>query len=203
MVISYAICACEGEENELRNLLTFLKEACKKEYEIVVLLDSSKNCDTLQTVIKEFQDVKTYFRNFKGDFATHKNYLGDLCNGDIIFNIDADEIPQEGLIHLVENMNEQFDVICVPRINICPGYTEDFIQKHGFNVNDVGWINWPDYQGRIYKKNLKWIGNVHEKIDGAPKFIPPNPKFALWHIKTTERQNRQNELYKSIQVPDQ
>lgn len=201
-MISYAICACKGEEKELKNLLRFLTEACRASHEVVVLLDSSKEYGTLQEVIHEFPHVKSSFRNFDGDFASHKNFLGDLCKGDIIFNIDADEIPQEGLIRLVEDLKDPFDVIYVPRINICPGYTEEFIQRHEFNVNDAGWINWPDYQGRIYKKNLKWTGKVHEKIDGAPKVIPPNPKFALWHIKTTERQNLQNALYKSIQVPD-
>lgn len=200
-MISYAVCVCKGEENELKNLLVFLNEACKKEYEIVVLVDSSKNHDDIIKILEKFPKVKTHFRKFDGNFAMHKNYLGDLCNGDVIFNIDADEIPQEGLIRIIEELNEKFDVIYVPRINICPGYTEEFIQKHGFQINDAGWINWPDYQGRVYKKGLKWIGAVHEKIDGAPKVLPPNPKFALWHIKTTERQNRQNELYKLIQVP--
>lgn len=201
-MISYAICVCKGEEQELKNLLSFLKEACKKEHEIVVLIDSSKNYENIRKILDDFPNVKTHTRVFDGNFAAHKNHLGDLCKGDVIFNIDADEIPQEGLVRLVEDLNENFDVIYVPRINICPGYTENFIQKHGFQANDVGWINWPDYQGRVYKKGLQWIGAVHEKIDGAPKVLPPNPKFALWHIKTTERQNRQNELYKSIQVPD-
>ena len=203
MVISYAICVCEGEEKELNNLLTFLKETCKKEHEIVVLVDSGKKYEEIKHVLSKFPQVKIEYRKFNGDFASHKNYLNEKCEGDVIFNIDADEIPQEGLVRLVEDLKEPFDVIYVPRINICPGYTQDFLKRHNFLANEFGWINWPDYQGRIYKNGSKWVGKVHEKIDGTPKGLQANPHIALWHIKSTERQNRQNESYKLIQVPDQ
>jgi hypothetical protein len=203
--VSYAICVC-NEHTELFHLLSFLEKVRNhKNSEIVVQVDTSKVTQQVRDVLGQFTNVRVIENEFKGDFAIHKNNLNDSCKGRLIFNIDADEIPQESLIREVEKIKDgEFDVIYVPRINICPGYTKDFIKEHKFHVNEVGWINWPDYQGRIYPRTSKWIGAVHERIEGSRvKSIQANPEFALWHIKSVEKQNRQNELYKSIQVPDQ
>lgn len=203
-VISYAICVC-NEHQELFQLLSFLEKVRNHEKsEIVVQVDTSKVTSQVEEVLSQFPNVQVIENEFKGDFSSHKNNLNKACKGRIIFNIDADEIPQETLIKEVENITDyDFDVIYVPRINICPGYTEEFIKEHKFNVNELGWINWPDHQGRIYPRNKKWVGSVHEKIEGTNvRAFQPNPKFALWHVKSVERQNRQNELYKSIQVLD-
>ena len=203
--VSYAICVC-NEDVELSHLLSFLEKVRNhKNSEIVVQVDTSKVTQQVRDVLGKFTNVHVIENEFKGDFAIHKNNLNDSCKGRLIFNIDADEIPQERLIREVENLkDEDFDVIYIPRINICPGYTQEFIKEHKFHVNEVGWINWPDYQGRIYPRASKWIGAVHERIEGyRVKSIQANPEFALWHIKSVEKQNRQNELYKSIQVPDQ
>lgn len=203
MLVSYGICVC-NEYRELKNLLIFLRETRNPvDTEIVCLVDSSKDNKLVRTVLSSFPEVKVIEREFKNDFADHKNYLNSQCEGDVIFNIDADEMPQEMLIKLVENAAkmEDFDVLYVPRINICPGYTEKFIKKHNFNVNNVGWINWPDYQGRVFKKGTLWEGIVHEKPNGQNiKNLPADPTIALWHIKDTDRQNKQNEYYKDLMV---
>lgn len=212
MRISYAICAC-NEILELDNLLYFLTSKVKdpENEEIVVLLDASFETNKIKELVKtKFASVKLFEREFKDpkDFAEHKNYLSEqCCKGDIIFNIDADEIPQEGLMDLVQSLDpaaaETPSALYVPRINLCPGYTQEFLNKENFIANEIGWINWPDYQGRIYKRGLvKWKGAVHEKLDGAPaKALPSDPKLALWHVKSVQRQTRQNELYRSIEAP--
>ncbi len=206
MRISYAICVC-NEYRELRMLLNFLRDVRNvDESEIVCLVDTSKPNKLVDSVLMCFPEVKIIKRSFNNDFADHKNFLNDACQGDIIFNIDADEIPQEKLVHFLQGVHDDFDILYVPRINICPGYTEKFLKTHNFNVTNEGWINWPDYQGRIYKKGITWEGNVHERPygkDAIVKFLPDNPHLALWHIKDVDRQNRQNELYKSIQALDQ
>lgn len=201
-MISYAICVC-NEHQELKNLLEFLYETKKEDDEIVVLVDSKKENKLVSSVIRLFPKLKVFTRSFDGDFAAHKNYLNSCCQGDIIFNIDADEIPQEGLMKVVNEFSEtteDFDVLYVPRLNICPGYTQKFIEKHKFNVNEMGLINWPDYQGRIYKKGIEWEGKVHEKPNGKNvKLLPANVQFALWHVKSVSKQNKQNDLYNNMQ----
>lgn len=36
-------------------------------------------------------------------------------------------------------------------------------------MNDRGWVNFPDYQARIYRNDpeIKWVNKVHEVITGA------------------------------------
>ena len=200
-MLSYAITVC-NEARELDNLLTFLNEVKRVDDEIVILVDSNNTSEQVENVLKTFENVKRFERPFNRDFADHKNHLATICSGEYIFNIDADEIPQEFLVKMIERMTDEakHDLIWVPRINICPGYTQAFIKKHKFSCNDMGWINWPDYQGRVYKKTLKWGGVVHEKIEGAsnPIGLKATPHIALWHIKSVSKQNKQNELYDTI-----
>ena len=123
-----------------------------------------------------------------------------------IFQIDADEVPNELLIqHLPEllELNPDNDVYLVPRINTVTGLTEEHIKKWGWNVNVMGWVNWPDYQWRIYKNSpeIKWINKVHERLEGFKTYsmLPADTEaLSLYHPKTIEKQEKQNELYENI-----
>ena len=72
----------------------------------------------------------------------------------------------------------------------------------GFAVNDMGWINWPDYQGRFFKNNgkIKWSLGLHERLIGSEKVakIQANPQLSLWHIKSVEKQDKQDMFYKNL-----
>lgn len=203
VLISYAICVCT-EHLELDNLLQFLDETRHVDSETVVLVDSGKAPPEVYKVLNKYPSVSYHERRFSNDFAAHKNHLNNLCKGEYIFNIDADEIPQESLMHTAVQCAKsgQHDVVYVPRINACPGYTTKFIDKHNFRVNEIGWINWPDYQARIYRRSTsKWVGNVHERVEcGSDRIAPlaPEPKNALWHIKSVAKQDKQNSLYSTI-----
>ena len=71
-----------------------------------------------------------------------------------------------------------------------------------FSVNDFGWINWPDYQGRFFKNDgkIKWSLGLHERLIGSDKVsnLEANPRVALWHIKSIEKQNKQDTFYKNL-----
>jgi hypothetical protein len=199
MLISYAICV-STETTEIMHLLTFLKETRHPDSEIVVLVDTSKDFP-----IGILRDVKVVTREFDRDFAAHKNFLNMHCSGDYIFNIDADEIPMERLMNTVTEIatKGKAELVYVPRINICPGYTEKFAQEQKFSINEAGWINWPDYQGRIYRRGLLWKGAVHEKIDSPTQVaLEAHPQNALWHIKSVTKQVKQNKLYTKINGED-
>ena len=207
MKISYAVTVC-NEFVEIQNLITFLLEHKRTEDEIVVLYDS-KNGDK---GIEEFLRAKSvngefswHKKEFKGHFAEWKNKLTSLCSGDYIFQIDADELPNLNLINalppLIE-VNKNVDVILVPRVNTVEGLTQAHITKWGWNVNEVGWVNWPDYQWRIYKNspNIKWINKVHERLDGHTNYsvLPRKEDFSLSHPKTIDRQEKQNAYYDTL-----
>jgi len=202
-MLSYAICVC-NEARELGNLLAFLEEVRdRSNTEIVILIDSSKTTKDVAKCLKEYPECKVFYRDFDWDFAEHKNYLNSKCKGDYIFNLDADEIPQETLVKAAEAFKGEVELVMIPRINICPGYTEKFAQRWNFNINNAGWINWPDYQGRLYinSPDVKWVGKVHEKIQcktSGAMSQEPNPALAIWHIKDIKRQNAQNESYQAV-----
>lgn len=200
-MISYAITVC-NEDRELADLLSFLKRNISEDDEIVILVDS---VNVTPAVLKVLKKYNFSYRDFDGDFAAHKNHLNSLCKGTHIFNIDADEIPSAALIEqLPDIIKNEFDVCYIPRVNLLPGVSRRELQKLGFGMNEFGAINWPDMQGRIYRNDpaIKWVGKVHEKIDAkVVGQIQPHPHMALWHVKSVERQFRQNAVYDSLTAP--
>jgi hypothetical protein len=80
--------------------------------------------------------------------------------------------------------------------------TETHIQKWGWNVNDKGWVNFPDYQWRIYRNDpkIKWVNKVHERLVGFGVYamLPADSEYCLSHAKEISRQESQNEFYDKI-----
>jgi hypothetical protein len=79
--------------------------------------------------------------------------------------------------------------------------TQDHVHQWGWNVNEHGWVNFPDYQWRIYKNNgIKWINKVHERLDGFKQYtiLPQTEEYVLFHPKTIERQVKQNNYYNTL-----
>jgi hypothetical protein len=207
MKISYAITVC-NEKKEVKRLVDFLLSNKRQQDEIVVLYDQ-KNGDeaVINMLVKlnklpNFQVWRGYFENH---FADWKNKLTEYCSGDYIFQIDADEIPTKMLIDNIPNIienNPYNDVYLVPRVNTVEGLTQEYIQKWGWNVDEEGVVNWPDYQWRVWKNKpeIKWINKVHERLDGFKTYapLPAIKDLALKHPKNIERQVKQNNYYNTL-----
>ncbi len=204
MKISYAITVC-NEFIEIQRLVNFLLENKRPEDEIIVLYDINNGHEG----IEQFLRAKSINKGlawipgeFNGHFANWKNKLNGFCSGDFIYQIDADELPPK---YLVENlwaildMNKTVDVYRVPRINTVEGLTQEHIQKWRWRVDEKGWVNFPDYQWRIYRNDLKikWVNKVHEILTGfkAMSELPPEEEYCLIHEKTIEKQEKQNNYY--------
>ena len=218
MKISYAITVC-NEIEEIKHLIPFLLEHKRDEDEIVVQQDADYKQTATHTPLTPEMEVNLYCGNLgdegkivfecevalNKDFAQFKNNLNSQCSGDYIFQIDADEIPHEYLIqnlHTLLELNPDVDLYRVPRINTVEGLTPEHIQKWGWNVNDKNWVNWPDFQTRIYRNSpdIKWKNKVHEVIEGHKQFsfIPMEEEWALYHPKNIERQEKQNSYYDTL-----
>jgi hypothetical protein len=210
MKIGYFITAC-NEYEELAKLLVLLRTNIEDTDCIGILLDEENCTDKVEKLCHQFlvpdnDSFRLIYGNLNNDFSAFKNlgyHLFDDC--DWIFNIDADELPSSLLIQNIKqiiNLNPDTELIYVPRINTVEGLTQEHINKWKWVVNDDGWINWPDYQGRIYKRSpmIEWKGNVHEKIEGMKGYshLPPKEEFAFHHPKTIERQEKQNNYYQTI-----
>jgi len=205
MKISYAITVC-NELNEIKTLLDFLIENKRKEDEIVVLYDLNGGTPEMEKYLESMEtNISLYSDNFDRNFANWKNKLRNFCIGDYIFSIDADEIPHIDLIKILPLMLEQnpeVDMFLVPRVNTVEGLTQEHINKWRWNVNEKGWVNFPDYQTRIYKNipEIRWEGKVHERITGTKTFssLPADEVWCLYHPKEITRQEKQNKLYETI-----
>ena len=204
MKISYAITVC-NEFVEIQRLINFLVKNKRPEDEIVVLYDTNKGHEGIEQFLRA-KSINGEFAwisgEFKGHFADWKNKLNSFCTGDYIFQIDADELPPKYLVEnlgVILEMNETVDVYRVPRINTVEGLTQEHIQKWRWRVDEKGWVNFPDYQWRIYKNDpkVKWVNKVHEVLTGFDIMsdLPPEEEYCLTHDKTIKKQEKQNKYY--------
>ena len=208
MKLSYSILV-HNETESLEKLIDFLVTNKDEEDEIVILDDYSEDKETrriLDTSVSVY-NIKYEQRKLLGDFASQKNYLKNMCTGDYIFNLDADELPNSILVENIKPIlqaNPTIDLFWVPRVNTVEGITEAHIQKWRWQLNDEGWVNFPDYQGRIWKNrpNIMWKNKVHEVLTGYKEhtYLPAEENFSFYHHKEIDRQEKQNEFYDSIVV---
>lgn len=204
MKISYAIPVC-NEYKEIEYLLEYLTKHKREQDEIVVQCDQGNTTQEVYNVLKRYSDIKVVEFALNKDFASFKNNLKDNCSGDYIFQIDADEYPEEYLMNTIEwviSNNPKTDIFWVPRINKVEGLTQEHINKWGWIVDDQKRVNFPDYQCRILKniKRIKWKNKVHEVLTGhkTESHLPANKEFCIYHLKSIERQEKQNEFYNTI-----
>ena len=207
--ITYAITVC-NELEEITKLVDFLKDKIQREDEILIQYDEDSVTEPVRAYLRILSQMHTDTIKVIGfplnnDFASYKNNLKNNAKGIFIFQIDADEIPSE---HLMENIkdiieyNKDVDLFFVPRINTVDGLTKEHIKKWKWQVNDLGWVNFPDYQTRLYRRTseIEWSGKVHERIVGynTLSVLPQEEQYCLYHHKQIERQEKQNAYYDTI-----
>ena len=208
MVISYAITVC-NEAKEIKSLVDLLMVGKRKQDEVVVLLDQKNGDEKIAeflTTYSKYPKFQFWRGFFEGHFADWKNKLTEYCDGDYIFQIDADEYPHQTLLKMLPTIlesNPDNEVYLVPRVNTVKGLTEAHIQKWRWKVDDKGWINYPDYQWRIWrnKPEIKWKNKVHEVLEGFKTYapLPAQEELSLYHPKDIKRQEKQNAYYDSLQ----
>ena len=208
MKISYAITVC-NEHKEIEKLLTFLFEHKRQEDQVVVQMDMNATkeviniCEVFEN--KPINEYKLLQFELNKNFAEYKNNLNKECDGNWIFQIDADEIPNEYLMEalpFILETNPDIEAYWVPRVNTVAGITDEHITKWGWRIDEQGWVNFPDWQMRIYRnlETIYWIKPVHEQLKGYTKFanLPAEEKYALYHPKDIDRQEKQNAFYETI-----
>jgi len=204
MTLSYAITVC-NEHEELNRLLYFLIKNVREGDEIIVQHDEENTTLEVFHVLNKYADrVKVIEYPLSGHFANFKNNLTKNCEGDYIYQIDADEMISTYVLDNLPIILEynDVDVFKIPRINTVEGLTQEHIEKWNWNVNNKGWVNFPDYQWRVYKNDgkIKWINKVHEVLTDykTMSHLPAEEQWCLIHPKTITRQERQNEMYSKL-----
>jgi len=201
MKISYGI-TVHNEAEELQKLLEVLNKNIDKEDEIVVCVDGDD--EKVEAVLGEYLSENkaiVYKRKLNGNFAEHKNSVIEKASGDYVFHIDADEYPNEILIQQLKEILKinEVDLIWIPRVNTIEGMKQEHVQKWGWRITGKGWVNYPDYQARVFRRDesIRWTRPLHEYIKGCKTYahLPPHEELSLYHPKTIQKQEKQNLFY--------
>jgi len=199
--ISYGI-TVHNEAEELQKLLDVLNKNIDKKDEIVVCVDGDD--EKVEAVLGEYLSENkaiVYKRKLDGNFAEHKNSVIEKASGDYVFHIDADEYPNKILIQQLKEILEinEVDLIWIPRVNTIEGMKQEHVQKWGWRITGKGWVNYPDYQARVFRRDesIRWTRPLHEYIKGCKTYahLPPHEELSLYHPKTIQRQEEQNVWY--------
>jgi len=205
MKISYAILT-HNEGDYIENLLSFLVKNKQPEDEIVIVDDYSTD-ELTQEILSKYEDsIILEYSKFENE-EQQRTYLESLCTGDYIFVFDADEIIHESFIKVLPKLleaNPEVEMYYVPRVNTVEGLTPTHVAKWRWQVNEKGWINFPDYQMRLHKNlpHIKWEGFLHSKMVGYNNYValPAEEKFSILHHKQISRQEQQNDQYDKIEA---
>lgn len=210
-MISFVVTAC----NEYRKLLGITLQLIylsklKTSSDFIYLIDSSKYDPKINEAINYLKsvtdNVKVVFEDLDGDFAKFRNKAFKHCKNNIAAFFDADEVLSDEFVEefydMVGYIMRDYDIIALPRINLVSGIRPEHIEMYKWNINEKGWINYPDYQRRICRvsPNIKWYGKVHETLKGSDRLyvLPEEEKYSLIHIKDIEKQIEQNNFYNSL-----
>ena len=173
MKISYAITVC-NEFLEIQKLIPILFKNKGMKDNIVVLFDQKNGSE----------EVSNYLRTFS-KFPGFQFWRG----------LDFDG-------HFANWKNQLTEYCDVPRVNTVEGLTQEHINKWGWKVDNKGWVNYPDYQWRIWKNKpeIKWVNKVHEKLDGFKTYttLPSQEELSIYHPKDIKRQEKQNNYYDTL-----
>ena len=204
MKISYGI-TVHNEAEELKRLLDILTNKIDKEDEIVICIDGDD--EKVESVVGEYlseNEAVVYKRKLNGDFSAQKNSVIENSSGEYVFHLDADEYPNDILLQQIKPILEsnEVDLIWVPRVNTVDGITDEHIRQWGWKLTEQGWVNYPDYQSRIFRnhESIRWSSPVHDQIQGCKTYehLPPHEELSLYHPKTIQKQESQNQLYSDI-----
>ncbi|GAB3007133.1 hypothetical protein GCM10027051_03550 [Niabella terrae] len=205
--ISFCLTVC-NEVTELENLLNRLIPYIRKGDEILVLRDTTLPDRQVQELLLQYKPHITAVieKKLENDFSRFKNNLIREATGDYIFQIDADELPQEHLLASLRGLLARYsraDCFCVARINTVKGINDTQLQQWNWKLNEQNYINYPDYQMRIFRtrKGIHWENRVHEKLVNFTRlqYLPSeNFDLCLIHEKTIDRQMQQNKRYENM-----
>lgn len=193
-----------NEHDEVSVLLDYIKPFRSIFSEIVVIDDYSD--DRFLRII-EGAGVKLFQRHLEGDFSAQRNFMKERCQGDYIFILDPDEIPNFDLIgnitNIVNSMHEHcVDACNIPRLNHIYEGKSYVDPRNVIFTQDQLDSQLDDYQIRLIKnsKSIRWVNKVHERIVGSKRQIrlPNNLGYSILHSKKSSRQLKQNSLYDNI-----
>lgn len=214
MITDFVLHGCVEYEDlfSLINTVNKLKESTDN---IIVVLDSLTTSNEMIEMVHTFniEPVLYPHHNWQDKFEFEKT----LWKHDLIFELDADEIPPYLLFKVFKEpfiTHVDLEVLAVPRINLYIDATPEkvanmYVGNRPQNIlleqqasHQLGWVNWPDYQIRIHRplSHLKWGDTTHSGISNYNTYdaLPMEPAIALIHAKTVAHMERMLKCYDKL-----
>ena len=117
-----------NEGRELATLLSKLRPWLDSHTEDELVIVDDFSTDEATKEVLRSSGAKVVQHALNGDFAAHKNFGNEQCQGDWICQIDADEYPTEALLENLKEliqMNPNVELYRLPRVNLVRGLTPD------------------------------------------------------------------------------
>jgi len=152
----------------------------------IIVGDTGSTDDSVE-IARRFTD-KVYQIHLGNSFGVARNLLLSKAKREWILHIDADEWPTktllEWLAHFVSTRTSTlYGGVSVHRHNTVGG-------------SDIGEMT-HEWHTRLFRAARRFEGDLHEQIQTLGTMLVRAPyECVLEHFKSTERQERQNELYK-------
>lgn len=150
MRLSFAITVC-NEFIEIQRLVNVILNYKRPNDEIVIIYDAVNGSEEVRSYLQslnsgltyhpiEQHSIRWYSFDFNNNFSDMKNFMTEMCTGDWIINLDADEIPHEYLIKNLSAILEQnpdVDMAVVPRINTVEGIGLSHVQEWKWKISKL------------------------------------------------------------------
>ena len=208
--IVYDICMISyNDQDHIDKTLDNLSPYIKNKFCVV---DGGSKDDTVDIIKKIIPEESLIIKHIQWNnkFDVQKNNSIELAEKDWIIFIDADETYEDLFWNQIswyirEAENNDFDCINVSRINtyydLDREQLESFVEKQRWSCNSFGWVNYPDFQQRVFKKDKRFDGSVHEMIKNYKTQSYLYPVNCI-HKKSINKQIKSFKLYEGIEKND-
>jgi len=190
------ISACMLTKNEEENIERCL-ENIKDYVDEIVIVDGFSEDKTVE-IARKYTD-KIYQKEFSGSFAVERNYSIEKSNGNWVFIVAPDELPEKSLLVKLRELTNQ---------NKYDAYS--FLRKDVIRSGEVLDLpcGHPEIDVRLAKRDkMRYYGAIHERaiIFGKIKFIPE----IIFHYRgytvdyPTEKEERFRKIAETAKERDQ
>lgn len=211
----YSVCTITYNDDE------YISRTLNNIHDYLYVEDKSRNCEHIVVdggskdktidILNSYSEsisnsdvFKIFEHEWDDDFSKQKNFCISKAKNDWVVFIDADETYEHIFWNqlpwiIAEAEEKKVDCISFPRKNFITNLKgnelEEYAKKNDWKIAPIfNWVNYPDYQQRLFKSSLRYTGKTHERIVGYETGVRVNGIHCL-HYKTVERQNKSFKLY--------